>query len=1462
MRQGLAPQTVDQLVSYLIRDAMTQASDGLAKEGLQPLQGAAAARLPAGVDGLAQALLRMTLAAVSIAVMIVMLWAVGVVMTGSEQRPFAAWSAWAFMPHTAVAAGAFFWLVKFKNPRPAWVLTIHLVVLTLATELVARQVVARGYDLLLPWMGWAWGLYGMLLANTLTAARLVWPHRARWWRAAGVLALVAVLVVLGVWSLAQAAPGQALQSAWALKFASLLIGCFAVYGACALWAEAWVQGQSALRVRRRLLSLLPGLAGAYVLSGFAIAFFLPGSFDLAQALIPILIVAAAALLMITALWLFEPSLERFERLVALRALLAALVCALALRWVGDAVAPSLYLLAMVLVLPQRPWLGLAVPAVLVLGSVGLGLGGLSIQAAWFFGLAALGLQVLLRQGLLQLDRAFTNPEVAQDHIREASSRAWPAAIVAALFSAVIGATLMLVDARQVANERAQDARALAQANAAEAAKELRHVAVASDTLAASIIRTAQLGSAVTDQNWLALAPNLVHFLEEGSRISWVRDDVLTFAHPLDGPGLAVGAPLASVPDLQALVASARSNRVVTWGFVQAPGAPYPVLVRAQALFLDDSRFSGLVLAWIDPQAFVRSLSLPLDEHLGRIEIGLSEGSLQTVWQSPGYAGAPTSWLYSEQSSLQRVRRYTSAGQSSPQAENALAFVLRVSLRQQQDSRLLIESSLVLITALVVGFLVLMLVRRTELEGRRKAQRTEREQLQRVMDQSLVGEVLFDSSGRWRWNNQRARQIGLGPNDEQLQSLTLSGLAHLQVDGRLDQVRELFARDGSLTFFYTGLGHVGQPLDASFTYSRLDVGGEFMLLMQILDLSELHAHEREVEAQKALADERRIQAEVAADLAQDLYDNAPCGYHSLDSQGRVLSMNRTELGWLKKTSEEVVGKPFVKLLALKSVETFQTAYRKVLSRASAENFELEMLASDGMVLTVSASASLARDRQERVLYVRMMVVDVSETKRNLLELALARDLAQEASQAKSQFLSIMSHEIRTPLNWVMGMLQVLSHRRDLPQSAKPQVDMAYQGSEVLLSVLNDVLDFSSLSAGRFALREMPGSVFDVMVALKSLVQTLPAGQDLQVVVDIDPRLVVKVNLDSMRLRQVLLNLLNNAIKFTERGSVMVSARLQQERGEYVIVEIVFQDTGIGMDDQTMAKLFTPFMQADMSDTRRFAGTGLGLAISRDLVRAMGGQIHVHSQVGVGSTFTVSLSLTKVTVQDGVAAASATAMARNGGREGFRATQALEARTRYLAEASAGMRENAAWPDGASTSEASDAHAPLAAPAQSAGADNDEAGVAATAEPKRPSREPVTGTSLEGLRVLVVDDQMANLQAAQMMLEAAGASVVNAFDGATALKIVHEPGAVIDVILMDLQMGGMDGLETTRQIRQDPDEAIGSIPILAMTGKLMDQEREKTAAVGMNGFLSKPVDMVFMVREILRVCTGQPRRGKPS
>jgi PAS domain S-box-containing protein len=400
-------------------------------------------------------------------------------------------------------------------------------------------------------------------------------------------------------------------------------------------------------------------------------------------------------------------------------------------------------------------------------------------------------------------------------------------------------------------------------------------------------------------------------------------------------------------------------------------------------------------------------------------------------------------------------------------------------------------------------------------------------------------------------------------------------------------------------------------------------------------------------------------------------------------------------------------------------------------------------------------------------------------------------AEAASRAKSEFVANMSHEIRTPMNAVLGVAYLLENT-PLSQAQKEYVGMIRSSGQVLLGILNDVLDFSKIEAGRMELAPQSFVLAEVLEALSN-VMLLPAdarGISLEISAGDDvPQVLVG---DAMRLRQILINLVGNAVKFTERGGVSVTVQLDGEvQGGIACVRFSVRDTGIGMDLEQQSRLFAAFNQADASTTRRFGGTGLGLAISRRLAELMGGGITVRSVPGDGSEFAVTLPFV---VAD----------------ENARVEQPL-------------------WQGSAAES-----WMPSAAPAASPVAAEAEAPVIA------PGR-------LAGLRLLLVEDHPLNQVVACGMLEHAGAKVEVVENGQLAVERLRERAADYDIVLMDVQMPVMDGYEATRRIRRE----LGlRLPVLAMTAGVMKAEQDQCIAAGMDDFIAKPVDAEQMLAIISR------------
>jgi signal transduction histidine kinase/DNA-binding response OmpR family regulator len=531
----------------------------------------------------------------------------------------------------------------------------------------------------------------------------------------------------------------------------------------------------------------------------------------------------------------------------------------------------------------------------------------------------------------------------------------------------------------------------------------------------------------------------------------------------------------------------------------------------------------------------------------------------------------------------------------------------------------------------------------------------------------------------------------------------------------------------------------------------------------------------------------------------------------------------------------------------------------------------------------------------------MLAELEDAKRGA---DAARDAALAASRVKSEFLARMSHEIRTPMNGVLGMTELLE-RTELTARQRKYCDTIHRSAASLLEIINDILDFSKIEARRLELQAIDFDVASLVEDAAELLSSRTHGRDLELIVAVRPAVPPIVHVDPLRLRQVLTNLIGNALKFTEHGEVVVTVDSGPVADGRATLEFTVADTGIGIAPGALGRLFEPFAQADASTTRRYGGTGLGLAIARQLVELMGGAMSVTSEPGRGSVFRVSLSCEvpalvgddaerppllqglRVLVGDDNATGRAV-LAEALAAAGAVVTTAVDAVEVDTALAAADARPDVVLLDHRLVSRIA-RRGTLGVPVITMAPTGDggngpepgsDGGVAGyLTKPVRRSlllatiaRVTGRGADLDtatflasvglsaagerlGLKVLVVEDNPVNQAVASGMLEALGCRVSLAGHGIEALECTARGG--IDVVLMDCQMPLMDGITATQRLREREVAAHAArLPVIGVSAHAMQGAREECLLAGMNDFVAKPYTMAELARALRRHARRRP------
>jgi PAS domain S-box-containing protein len=654
------------------------------------------------------------------------------------------------------------------------------------------------------------------------------------------------------------------------------------------------------------------------------------------------------------------------------------------------------------------------------------------------------------------------------------------------------------------------------------------------------------------------------------------------------------------------------------------------------------------------------------------------------------------------------------------------------------------------------------------------------------------------------------------------------------------------------------------------------------------------------------------------LYHSLVESLPLNLFRKDTQSRFVFANQGFCDDIGMSMEELLGKTDFDLFPYEIAAKYISDDRRVVETGKIFEDVEEHPETDGSTIYVQVMKSPVRDSKGAIIGVQGMFWDVTARKRAEEQLKSAKEAAEQASRAKSQFLANMSHEVRTPLNAVLGMTELLLDT-DLTEEQHEYLTLVHQSGESLLMLLNDILDFSKIEAGRLDLDSAPFNVRDTLDDMMKMLAIRAHHKQLELACHVDPRVPQFLVGDSYRLRQVLVNLIGNAIKFTTQGEVLldVSCDAGAEDGT-ARLKFAVSDTGIGISDEKLEAIFDAFEQADGSTTRKYGGTGLGLTISAHLVALMGGKLQVESQPESGSNFHFLLDMKVAKDRTGAAGVASLdqlagmrvlavddnetnrrilhEMLTNWGLAPTTVASAVEAVACLRAAQQAGEEFPLLLTDGNMpdvdgfelvrqirdepalhatvimmlTSDDMSGNlsrcnelglaAYLIKPIKQS--DLYSAIVAALNVTVAESRKTYTPLPIEQLRVgplriLLAEDSPVNQKLTIGLLKRHHHHIAAVENGKAALDALErEP---FDLVVMDVQMPEMDGLQATARIRAREKETGGHIPIVAITAHAMKGDRERCLAAGMDGYISKPVRAQELYAVIAEVIGQKPASG---
>jgi two-component system, sensor histidine kinase and response regulator len=729
----------------------------------------------------------------------------------------------------------------------------------------------------------------------------------------------------------------------------------------------------------------------------------------------------------------------------------------------------------------------------------------------------------------------------------------------------------------------------------------------------------------------------------------------------------------------------------------------------------------------------------------------------------------------------------------------------------------------------------------------------------------------------------------------------------QPDGRpsgeaaLERITTAMRMTTPLRFDWIHKRQDDKEFPCEITLIQIELGGKPVLLTSVRDITERKQAEAELQKRKDELQRTNFLADTALELTKAGYWHVP-----LDGSGWYNSSERAARIFGDHPAPEY-------RYTLEHWAEHVQLGDEAAAKATAENFEAAATGKipvydatyaykrpvDGRTVWIHAVGHVVKDSNNKPTDMYGVTQDITDFKLLEMELVEARQKAEEATAAKSMFLANMSHEIRTPMNAIIGMTH-LALKTELAPKQRDYLSKVKIAAGSLLGIINDILDFSKIEAGKLDIEEADFRFEDVLNNLSTVVAQKANEKGLEFLIAAQQEIPANLVGDPLRLAQILINLVNNAVKFTEHGEVVVSAEIEERSSSRVKLRFSVRDTGIGMTPEQTARLFQAFTQADTSTTRKFGGTGLGLSISKRLVEMMGGSIWVESSAGAGSTFFFTawfgigsasperkrfipdLAGIRVLVvddnpqareilRDALRGFALRAEAVSSGEEALRELVAADSNDPFALVL---MDWHMPEMDGLQASRiikrggrlrniprivivTAFGREDIRTEAEKIGVDGYllkpvspsllydtlmDLFATAEAEPNgaRISRNEAPAHDASGLRILVVEDNDMNQQIAQELFESAGADVTIAKHGGEAVRILREGPEIpaFDVVLMDLQMPEMDGYTATGLLRAD--KRFKNLPIIAMTAHALVEERQRCLDAGMNDHVTKPID----------------------